>query len=265
MAILALHSAATGLNALSTQIDVIANNLANVNTTAFKSSRINFEDLLYQEKAQPGVENAAGDQTPAGIFVGLGTRVANTDFNFAQGSPIGTENELDMMIDGEGFFAVESAESPGGYAYTRAGNFFVNSQNEVVLGNHNGPRLFPGMTVPSEVLSITISKDGHVEYGLPGGGTSTDDIQLTNFINAKGLRPIGENLYEETNASGTPMQGTPGQDGMGGILQKYLENSNVDPVKELVDLIKAQRAFELNSQSIQAADEALTVIGQLRR
>ncbi len=265
MAVAALHTAATGLSALNTQLDVIANNLANVNTNGFKASRVNFEDLLYQEKAQPGVMNANGDESPAGIFVGLGTRVANTDPSFVQGSPIDTSQPLDMMIDGNGFFRVERPESPGGYAYTRAGNFFTNGDGEVVLGNRNGPRLADGLTIPDDATSITILRDGTVEISLAGGGTSQSNIQLTTFINSKGLRPIGGNLWEETAASGPATEVEPGQTGAGEIIQGFLEASNADPVTELVEMIKAQRAFEMNSQSIQAADQALQVVANLRR
>ncbi len=265
MAVVALHTAATGLSALNTQIDVIANNLANVNTTAFKSARVNFEDLLYQAKAQPGVMNANGDESPAGIFVGLGVRVANTDFDFEQGSPIETSQDFDLMIDGNGFFRVERPESPGGFAYTRAGNFFTNSEGEVVLGNRNGPRLADGISVPEDAIDVTILRDGTVEFSLAGGGTSQASIQLTSFINPKGLRPIGGNLWEETPASGTPAEAQPGEQGVGEILQGFLEASNTNPVTELVEMIKAQRAFEMNSQSIQAADQALQVVANLRR
>jgi len=268
MAVVALHTAATGMNAISTQIDTIANNLANVNTTAFKGARTNFEDLLYQEMAQPGVENANGDQTPAGIFVGLGTRVANTDFDFTQGSPIETGQPLDLMIDGDGFFAVDIVEEAGGgIGYTRAGNFFVNSEGEVVLGNSDGPRIEPPITIPENATGIEVTSDGQV-WVLEDGQTdptNVGEILVTRFVNPKGLKPTGNNIWLETEASGPPVELEPGSEGAGKIVQGFLEGSNVDPVKELVDLVKAQRAFELNSQSIQAADEALTVVANLRR
>ena len=267
MATVALHTAATGMNAISKQIDVIANNLANVNTTGFKQQRVNFEDLLYQEKAQPGVENANGDARPSGIFVGLGTRVANTQFNFSQGSPVETGQPLDLMIDGKGFFAVDIAEDKGtGIGYTRAGNFFVNSEGEVVLGNADGPRLEPPITIPEDATSIDITSDGQVLVNQPGdpAPTNVGEITLHNFTNPKGLKPIGGNTFVETEASGAPIETVPGEEGGGTILQGFLESSNVDPVKELVDLIKGQRAFELNSQTIQAADQALQVVNNLR-
>ena len=169
MAVMALHSAATGLSALSTEIDIIANNLANVNTTGFKSSRANFEDLLYQEKAQPGVENANGDQRPAGLFVGLGTRISNTQFNFTTGSPIETGRQLDLMVNGNGFFQVSILPEIGqGIGFTRAGNFFVNRDGDVVLGNSDGPRLEPPITVPADTLRIEVSADGNILAFLPG-------------------------------------------------------------------------------------------------
>jgi flagellar basal-body rod protein FlgG len=268
MAVVALHSAATGLSALSTQIDVIANNLANANTTGFKSSRVNFENLLYQEKAQPGVENANGDQRPAGTFVGLGVRVANTDINFEQGAPIDTGQELDMVINGDGFFAVDILDSQGnGIGYTRTGNFFTNSEGELVLGNKSGPRLIPPINVPDDTQKIEITEDGRV-LATQAGTTDTTElgqITIVDFINQPGLRPIGGNLFVETEASGPPIEGNPGDGQLGTLLQGYLEASNVDPVKELIELIKAQRTFEMNSQSIQAADQALQVVANLRR
>ena len=268
MAVSALHSAATGLSALSTEIDIIANNLANVNTTGFKSSRANFEDLLYQVKAQPGVENANGDQRPAGLLVGMGTRISNTQYDFTIGAPIDTGRELDLMIDGNGFFQTSILQEIGdGIGYTRAGNFFVNRDGEVVLGNSDGPRLEPPITLPADTLRVEVSADGNVLAFLPGqvDPTNVGQIQLASFINPNGLSSIGGNLYVESAASGPPIQGNPGEGTFGTILQRFLESSNVDPVKELVSLIKTQRAFEMNSQTIQAADEALQVIGNLRR
>ncbi len=267
MAVVALHSAATGLNALSQNIDIIANNLANANTTGFKTFRANFEDLMYLEKAQPGVENANGDQRPAGLFVGLGTRIANTQVRFEPGSPIPTDGDLDMMIDGTGFFAVDILDEDGnGIGYTRAGNFFLNAERDVVLGNSDGPRLEPNINIPEGVTNISVSADGFVT-GLDEAGELVEFGQITlwKFPNQQGLRPLGNNIYVQTVASGDPIEGVPREGGFGGILHKFLESSNVDPVRELVELIKTQRTFEMNSQSIQAADEALQVIGNLRR
>ncbi len=268
MAVTALHSAATGLSALSTEIDIIANNLANVNTTGFKGSRANFESLLYQEKMQPGVENANGDRRPAGLFVGLGTRISNTQPDFTTGSPIETGRQLDIMVDGDGLFQVSILQETGsGIGYTRAGNFFINADGDMVLGNSNGPRLDPPINVPSDTERVEISADGSV-FALQSGAiepSNVGQIELATFINLNGLKPIGGNIYVESGASGPPIQGVPGEGTLGTIIQRFLESSNVDPVKELVSLIKTQRAFEMNSQTIQAADEALQVVSNLRR
>jgi len=268
MAINALHSASTGLSALSTALDVSANNLANANTLGFKASRTNFEDLLYQQKAQPGVENANGDMRPAGIQVGLGTRVSNTQANFATGSPLRTGEDFDMMIDGEGFFKVAILPDQGdGFGYTRAGNFFRNIDGEMVLGNSNGPRLDPPVGIPEGTTGISISPEGEVSGVTSGSNTPTvfGQVQIATFVNRAGLQSLGGNIFLESIASGPPIEGAPGSGTLGTIMHKFTESSNVDPVTELVSLIKTQRAFEMNSQSIQAADEALQVIGNLSR
>ena len=205
MAVIALHSAATGLSALSRSIDVIANNLANSNTTAFKASRVNFEDLIYQEKAQPGVENANGDQRPAGLYVGLGTRISNTQTNFEQGSAEETGRKLDIMIEGSGFFRVDILqETGGGIGYTRAGNFFRNRDGDLVLGNSQGPKLTDGINIPQDVTKISFSPDGTV-LGYTGADvepSTLGQIQLANFVNLAGLTPIGGNLFVESAATG---------------------------------------------------------------
>jgi flagellar basal-body rod protein FlgG len=268
MAIIALHSASTGLSALSTSLDVIANNLANANTDGFKSSRANFQDLLYVERAQPGTENANGDQRPTGLYVGLGTKISGTQVNFAQGPAQSTDRPLDLMIDGEGFFQVQVEDDTGeGIAYTRAGNFVLNAEGEIVLATDHGRRLIPNVQVPPDATGITIGADGVISV-ITAGATEPqqlETIEIANFINPAGLEQIGENLYIPTAASGEAQVGDPLEDNRGGVLQGFLEGSNVDPVVELVNLIKTQRAFELNSQSIQAADEALQTIGRLRR
>ena len=269
MAITALHSASTGLSSLQTELDVISNNLANVNTTGFKRSRVNFEDLLYQEKAQPGVENANGDERPTGTFVGLGTRVSGTQLDFRPGDPVQTGRELDMTIEGEGFFQVDIPDQEGaGTGYTRAGNFFVNSEGDLVLGTKDGPRLTnPGINVPEDTTKVEITQDGTVFAFQPGEVQPAElgQVELASFVNKQGLKPIGGNLYVETDASGPPIEGVPGEGQFGTILQGHLEGSNVKPVKELVSLIKTQRAFQMNSQSIKAADQALQTVSNLRR
>lgn len=268
MAINALHSASTGLSALSTALDVTANNLANASTIGFKSSRTNFEDLLYIQKAQPGVESANGDQRPAGIQVGLGTRVSNTQADFTSGSPLMTGQDFDMMIQGDGFFKVAILPDQGdGFGYTRAGNFFRNIDGDLVLGNASGPRLDPPVSVPEGTTGITITPEGEVSGVSTGSNVPTvfGQVQIATFVNRAGLESIGSNIYQETVSSGPPIEGNPGSGTLGTIMHKFTESSNVDPVTELVSLIKTQRAFEMNSQSIKAADEALQVIGNLSR
>tara|TARA_R110002111_G_scaffold112543_3_gene172306 strand:+ start:534 stop:1343 length:810 start_codon:yes stop_codon:yes gene_type:complete len=268
MAIAALHSAASGLSALSTSIDVTANNLANANTVGFKASRTNFEDLMYLQKAQPGVENANGDHRPAGIQVGLGTRLSNSQADFTIGSPNATGQDFDMMINGDGFFKVSILPDQGdGIGYTRAGNLFRNRDGDLVLGNSNGPRLEPVINIPEGVTGIEIAEDGTISGFEPGAVAPTElgQVEIATFVNRAGLESIGGNIFVETTASGAPIAGTPGEGTLGTILHKFLESSNVDPVIELVSLIKTQRAFEMNSQTIQAADEALQVIGNLSR
>ena len=268
MAITALHSAATGLRALSTRIDVVANNLANAETTAFKRSRVNFEDLMYLQLKQPGVTNAAGDLSPAGIYVGLGTRISNTQIDLEQGSLESTNRPLDVGISGNGFFRVKILDSIGdGFGYTRNGNFFVNNEGDLVLGMGDGYKLVPPIQIPPGTIDVSISESGIVEVTREGEdeATTIGQLELSQFINPQGLKLLGGSIYVKTEASGEPIESNPGEDGAGVILQGFLESSNVDPVKELVTLIKTQRAFELNSQSIQTADQALQTIGNLRR
>ncbi len=265
MALVSLHSAATGLAALNTELDVIANNLANVNTSGFKASRVNFQDLLYQEKAIPGVENANGDQRPTGTYIGLGVRVSGTQVSFSQGSPLQTGNPLDLTINGNGFFQVLIEE--GRTAYTRAGNFNLNSDGELVLGTDQGRRLQPTITIPPEAETITVLADGGVFYSLRDQEEPVEAgrLELAGFVNSAGLKQIGENLFLESAASGPPITSEPQQNGLGSIISGSLEGSNVDPTYELIKLIRTQRAFEMNSNTIRAADETLRAVAQLRR
>lgn len=268
MSITALNTAATGLRALSTQIDVVANNLANAETTAFKRSRVNFEDLMYLMERPPGITNAANEISPAGIFIGLGVKVSNTQLDMQQGSLEPTNAQLDVGISGDGFFKVKIMDTVGdGIGYTRSGTFFVNADGDLVVGLGDGYKLIPPINIPKNATDISISQDGIVEVGVAGSTTRSKvgDIRLTQFINPQGLKVMGGSIYTETEASGAPLESRPGEDGAGILLQGFLEASNVDPVKELVSLIKTQRAFELNSQSIQTADQALQTIGNLRR
>ncbi len=271
MAIQALNSAATGLRALSTKIDIVANNLANAETTAFKRSRVNFEDLMYLSIKQPGAQNAAGEIAPAGTFVGLGVRISNTQLDTEPGSLESTGRVLDVAISGGGFFKVKlPASVSDGEGFTRNGNFFVNRDGDLIVGMGDGYRLEPPINIPAGVANdqINISEDGTVSYLPPGGATTptvAGQIKLHNFINPQGLNLLGGSIYGRTEGSGDPIESTPGEDGAGKTLSTFLEGSNVDPVKELVSLIKTQRSFELNSQSIESADKALQTIGNLRR
>ena len=265
MAITALHSAATGMKAMDTQLDVIANNLANASTTAFKSSRVNFEDLFYEERRQPGALNALGERSATGLFVGLGVRESNTQLDFRNGSPEATGRDLDLAILGHGFFKVASVDGiGGGEAYSRAGNFMVNEEGNLVLGTRNGPLLDPAITLPIGYESVTIQDDGRVTVLLDGEDQDVGQIQLVKFPNPHGLRQEGGNLYTRTPASGDEITGYPQDAGFGSLSQGNLEASNVDSVKELIAMIRTQRAFELNSQAIKAADETLQVVSTLR-
>lgn len=267
MAINALQSGASGLSALNTALDVTANNLANINTTGFKASRVNYQDLLYLHRAQPGVENAIGDRTPAGVQVGLGVKVASTQIDFNPGAPLQTGRPLDVQIEGDGFFQVGVEPSLGTMAYTRAGNLSLNADRELVMANDQGRRLQPVVTIDPNATAVSIDSAGRV-YATVAGNPAPQlqgQIQLATFPNAGGLLQIGENLYTETAGSGAPLIGEPGTDQRGTIRQGFLENSNVDPTREMIELIRTQRAFEFNSQSIRAADDSLRAVAQIRR
>ncbi len=270
MAITAMLTAASGMRALDEKLNVTANNLANVNTVGFKRSRVNFEDLLYVAKREPGVTNLQDEPVPHGVLVGLGSRISGTQLNFESGSPEQTNNKLDLMIQGEGFFQVTT--TAGGAqvtAYTRAGNFTINSEGNVVLGNSIGSLLEPPITFAQDVTrdSIRVDERGQVFVRDPASGTDQQvgQIELARFVNPEGLLQQGQNLFLVTAASGDPITGTPTDDGLGAILAGIIEMSNVDPVRELIDLIFTQRAFEMNSQSIEAADETLRTITNLRQ
>src|SRR3954469_18427105 len=269
MATIALQSAATGLSALNTKLDVIANNLANVNTTGFKASRTNFQDLLYIERAQPGAENANGDKAPTGLYVGLGVKVSGTQINTRQGDAINTGQPFNVMIDGLGFFKVKVEDSLGsGFAYSRAGNFTLNKDGEIVLGTSQGRRLEPNIKVPDNFIPpISVSSDGKVFALEPGQTEPTEigQILLTGFVNPAGLKAVGENLFVESAASGPPLEGEPGTENRGRLQQGLLEGSNVDPTNELIEMIRTQRAFEMNSNVSRAADETLRTVSQLNR
>jgi flagellar basal-body rod protein FlgG len=269
MAIISLQSAASALSALNTAMDVTSNNLANINTAGFKASRANFQDLLYIEQQQPGIKNANNDQRPMGLYVGLGTKVSGTQLDFKAGPPVQTGNPLDLTIKGNGFFrvAVQDSLGPKGFAYTRAGQFTVNSDGEIVLATDTGRRLDPRIALTGDYTGVSVNENGEVYVQRPNVAEPEllGTITLTNFINPTGLKSVGENLYVETGASGPPVEGKPGEASFGQIQAGQFENSNVDPTTELVRLIQIQRGFEMNSNSIRAADQALQTIAQIHR
>jgi flagellar basal-body rod protein FlgG len=259
----ALYTAATGMEAQQLNIDVIANNLANVSTSGFKKSRADFQDLLYQTLKEPGAQATGTTQIPTGIQVGLGVRPAAVSRIHLQGDFNQTGSPLDVAIEGAGVFQVTLPD--GNTAYTRAGAFKLDSTGSVVTAD--GDPLSPQITIPDGAESITIGNDGTVSVTLAGqtAPTQVGQIQTVRFANPAGLRAEGRNLFTETDTSGTPQLGTPGQDGLGSLAQGFLESSNVSVVEELVAMITGQRAYEINSRAISAADEMLrtaAAIGQ---
>lgn len=266
MSVQTLYTAATGMDALETKLDVIANNMANINTTGFKKDRANFEDLFYRQLRAPGAVDADGTITSTGIEIGLGTRVSSTQTNHGQGALQTTNNPLDFAIEGRGFFSVTNPA--GGLLYTRAGNFGINANQQLVLGSaHTGWILDPPITIPPDAVDVAVTADGQVQYRTSADTTlqTAGQIQVTTFIDPDGLLKMGDNLYQETPASGTPTLNNPGDNGAGVVQQGALEASNVEPVQELIDLITTQRAFELNSQVVQAGDQIMQIAATLRR
>jgi flagellar basal-body rod protein FlgG len=254
------------MNALQSKLDVIANNLANSQTTGFKADRANFEDLFYRYEKYPGSQDTAGEKTPTGTALGMGARLQSTQSNFQQGTLQQTGNQLDVAIQGSGFFKIH--DPTGTIYYTRAGNFSQNANGNIVMGSANIGRLLePAITIPNDATAITISSSGIVSVQQPGSQqlNQIGQIELANFINPQGLLKIGENLYAETDASGSPISANPGLQGMGSLNQGNLESSNVEPVTELVGLIETQRAYEMNSQAVKAGDEALQTVSGLIR
>ena len=251
----ALWIAKTGLEAQQTRMAVTSNNLANVNTTGFKRSRAVFEDLLYQNNGQAGAQSSEDTQLNSGLMVGTGVRVVATEKIFNQGNVVQTGNSLDMAIQGRGFFQILTPD--GALGYTRDGTFQVNADGEMVTAK--GYVLQPGITIPEDAMSITISNDGIVSVLQPGNPTPAEvgTIQLADFVNPAGLQPVGQNLFLETGSSGSPQTGTPGVDGVGTLSQGSLETSNVNTVEELVNMIETQRAYEMNSKAIATAEQML--------
>ena len=256
-----LWSAASGMAAQKLNIDVIANNLANVNTAGFKKSRTDFQDLMYQTVNQAGSETSTGEQVPVGIQVGMGTMPVDVHKVFIQGDFQETKNELDMAIEGKGFFKVLSGAEE---RYTRAGNFKLDSNGNIVTPN--GDKLQPEMTVPTDTSSIKVNSDGTVTaFDSQGTGTALGTIEMYTFANSAGLKACGHNLYQTTDASGDAVSGTAGTEGVGTIAQGFLEVSNVDVVQEMVDMIMAQRAYEINSKAIKTADDMMSIVNNISR
>ncbi len=258
-----LFIAATGMEAQRLNIDVISNNLSNVNTTGFKKSRADFQELLYQGIKTAGASSAGGAELPSGIQVGLGVKPAAVQKMFQQGDFISTGNSLDLVIEGHGFYQI--AKPDGEIAYTRAGSFKLDSEGRIV--NSDGYALEPAITIPANTLQITIAPDGTVSALQAGSSTPVQvgQIELAQFINPGGLNAIGKNLFLPTGSSGEATTGNPGADGLGTINQGFLEMSNVNIVEEMVNMIISQRAYELNSKVVQSSDEMLAIANNIRR
>lgn len=258
----ALWTAASGMQAQQLNVDVVANNIANVNTTGFKKSRADFQDLIYQNLKSIGAPSTNSTQA-SGIQIGLGTRTAAVTKNFSTGTINQTGNDLDIAIEGEGFFQIQQPD--GSTAYSRAGSFKQDSQGRVV--NSDGYPLLPEVVIPSNATKVNIGNDGTVSVQQAGQNAPTNvgNIQLATFSNPAGLSSLGRNLYQPTDSSGEATTGTPGQNGIGTMSQGYLEMSNVSVVEEMVNMIIGQRAYEVNSKAVQAADEMLQQANNLRR
>lgn len=257
----ALTIAATGMSAQQLNVEVIANNIANINTTGFKRARAEFTDLLYQAERLQGVSNRGRDATvPEGAQIGLGVRTASVRILNMQGALTSTGNKLDLAINGRGWFQIQAAD--GQTIYTRDGSFSTNAQGQIVTADGYG--LIPAIQMPANATAINISQSGLVTANIVGQTAPQQVGQLTiaTFANEAGLEPLGNNLFRETAASGQPVNGAPADPGFGALNQGYLENSNVDPVKEITDLISAQRAYEMNSKVIQAVDDMASTISK---
>lgn len=256
----ALWIGKTGVDAQQTRMSVISNNLANVNTTGFKKGRAVFEDLMYQNLRQVGGQSSQGTQLPSGVNLGTGVRTVATEKLFTQGNAIQTDNSLDVAIQGRGFLQVLMPD--GTTSYTRDGSFQLDANGQMVTSS--GYALQPSITVPANTVSINIASDGTVEALSAGASTPSTigNLQLADFINPAGLQPMGENLFKETASSGTPQVSTPGLNGLGTLTQGFLESSNVNVVEELVNMIEAQRAYEMNTKAISTTDAMLQYASQ---
>ena len=258
-----LYTAATGMRAQDLNVSVIANNLANVNTAGFKRSRADFEDLLYQNLRLMGTLSNSGNQIPTGIQLGLGVKPAAIQKIFLQGDFAQTQNPLDVAIEGKGFFQI--LQPNGQFAYTRAGTFKLDNLGRIVTSE--GLALQPAVTIPVNAINISIDPSGNVSVTQPGSAIPSvvGTIQIATFQNQAGLQAIGNNLFLESGASGPPIVGLPGLQDRGQLNQGFLELSNVSVVEELVNLITAQRAYEINSRTVQTADEMLQITSNLKR
>ncbi len=251
----ALYVAKTGLSAQDTQLTTVSNNLANASTVGFKRDRAVFEDLLYQVNRQPGAQSTEETTLPSGLQLGTGVRVVGTQKQFTEGNMQVTEQSLDVAIDGRGFLQV--LQPDGTMGYTRNGQLHLSAEGELVTAN--GLLIQPGINIPQDAQSVTIGTDGTVSARLAGDAQPQvlGNIQLVDFVNPAGLEAMGGNLFRETGASGNPVEGVPGQDGMGQLMQGMLESSNVDIVEEMVNMISTQRAYEMNSKVVSTADQML--------
>ena len=256
----ALNVAKTGMTAQDTNLKVISNNLANVATVGFKKDNVVFEDLMYQIRRQPGAQTAEEAQLPSGLQIGLGVRTVGTQKVFSTGEIEITEESFDVAINGRGFLQVTLPN--GDQAYTRNGQLHLNADNELVTAE--GYLIEPAITLPGEVVNFSISSDGVVEVITAGDPQPTEigQIQLADFVNPQGLAALGQNLFQESGASGAPLVSNPGENGTGILVQGALEGSNVNSVQELVDMITTQRAYEMNSKVISTADEMLSYVSQ---
>jgi flagellar basal-body rod protein FlgG len=256
-----LWIAKSGMEAQQTQLDHISQNLANSGTNGYKQSHAVFEDLIYQNLRQSGANSSEQTQLPTGLQVGLGVRAVATSRQFSQGTLTQTSNNLDMAIQGKGFFQVTMPDGTTGY--TRDGSFQMDAQGQIVT--NNGYVLQPGITVPSTATNLSIGTDGTVTASIPGQVAlqNLGQIQLATFVNPAGLDPKGQNLFAETTASGAPQTSAPTVQGMGSLSQGFVESSNVNVVQELVTMIQTQRAYELNSKAIQTSDQMLQKLGQI--
>jgi flagellar basal-body rod protein FlgG len=256
-----LWTAKTGLEAQQTSMDVITNNLANVSSNGFKRSRAVFEDLLYQNMRQQGAASSQATAIPSGLSIGMGVRTVSTERNFSQGNLLKTDHPLDIGIQGGGFFQLQMPD--GTTSYTRDGSFTKDATGQIVSAN--GYPLIPAITIPANALSVQISRDGIVNVSIPGNAVpqQVGQIQLAGFVNVGGLQAVGENLFVETASSGAPTANTPGTNGTGLLNQGLVETSNVNVAEELVNMIVAQRGYEMNSKAITTSDQMLARLTQL--